>query len=154
MQVWCWSNAETYQSIHIKSVKTVFRSAVSRICKLLYSRNDKLNIWYFSECLTWIFDREDRIKEDKFVLPFAYWEAGVTAYLKGNLEKAHGLWEEASRISGYEFELRWVIVLYLSKAILTFFCRVQPLTNCFLYSIRQTRFQVTFRTNEIERSNG
>ncbi|CAG8599693.1 1897_t:CDS:10, partial [Paraglomus brasilianum] len=65
------------------------------------------------ECLTWIFDRDDRIKEDKFVLPFAYWEAGLIAYLKGNLEKAHGLWEEAGRISGYEFELRLALRLHL-----------------------------------------
>ncbi|CAI2195762.1 508_t:CDS:2, partial [Funneliformis geosporum] len=67
-----------------------------------------------NQCFNWIFDHDDDIVEDKFIKPFAYWEMGVAAFLKGNLEKAKLAWEEAANFNGYEFEFRLAMRLHLS----------------------------------------
>ncbi|CAG8537216.1 9602_t:CDS:10 [Funneliformis caledonium] len=67
-----------------------------------------------SQCFSWIFDHNDDIVDDKFIEPFAYWEMGVAAFLKGHLEKAKLSWEEAANFNGYEFEFRLAMRLHLS----------------------------------------
>ncbi|CAJ0867945.1 10546_t:CDS:2 [Entrophospora sp. SA101] len=57
-------------------------------------------------CFNWIFDHNDKIDEEKYILPFTYWEWGVGLYLKGKYDKARLAWEEALEFNGYEFEFR------------------------------------------------
>nr|CAG8490397.1 425_t:CDS:2 [Entrophospora candida] len=65
-------------------------------------------------CFNWIFDHNDKIDEEKYILPFTYWEWGVGLYLKGKYDKARLAWEEALEFNGYEFEFRLAMRLHLS----------------------------------------
>ncbi|CEG84151.1 hypothetical protein RMATCC62417_17996 [Rhizopus microsporus] len=56
--------------------------------------------------LNWIIDHKDNIVYDKWVVPFAFWEAGVTAWGMGNKIRARSFWETALKFSKYDFEYR------------------------------------------------
>ncbi|KAF9150048.1 tetratricopeptide repeat domain 39A [Linnemannia schmuckeri] len=67
-----------------------------------------------AECLTWVMDLPaGKITEEKWVVPFACWEAGVGSWmedkdLQGDRRwtRAKGFWDKAMGFSGYEFEFR------------------------------------------------
>ena len=89
----------------LSSINTIDSQCMLRLIKS--SILNQLNRFQeTNQCLKWIFDHEGDIIEDKFIEPFAYWEMGVTAFLKGNLEQAKLVWEEAANFNGYEFEFR------------------------------------------------
>ncbi|KAG9285724.1 hypothetical protein G9A89_001612 [Geosiphon pyriformis] len=64
--------------------------------------------------LNWIFDHDNEINEEKFIVPFAYWESGVTAFLRGNTDRARAVWDTAAGFNGYEFEFRLAMRLHLA----------------------------------------
>ncbi|KAG0285498.1 tetratricopeptide repeat domain 39A [Linnemannia gamsii] len=67
-----------------------------------------------AECLTWVMDLPAaKISEEKWVVPFACWEAGVGSWMEDKDSagdrrwmKAKGFWDKAMGYSGYEFEFR------------------------------------------------
>ncbi|RUP51193.1 hypothetical protein BC936DRAFT_149491 [Jimgerdemannia flammicorona] len=63
--------------------------------------------------LNWILDHKDLIKQDKWVVPFTYWEAGVTTWGLGEKAKSRKFWETALLCSKYEFEYRLAVRLNL-----------------------------------------
>ncbi|KAG2174235.1 hypothetical protein INT43_004256 [Umbelopsis isabellina] len=58
--------------------------------------------------LNWIIDHGTRIKE-LWVLPFCYWEAGITSWALDQRLKARKLWETGLTFSKYEFDYRMAI---------------------------------------------
>lgn len=56
--------------------------------------------------LNWIIDHKDEIDVDKWIVPFAYWEAGVTAWGMDNKTRSRYFWESALKFSKYDFEYR------------------------------------------------
>ncbi|KAF7721492.1 hypothetical protein EC973_004631 [Apophysomyces ossiformis] len=61
--------------------------------------------------LNWIIDHKDHIKQAKWIVPFAYWESGVTCWAIEDLKRARALWETALTHSGYDLEYRLSIRL-------------------------------------------
>ncbi|KAI8338497.1 hypothetical protein BC941DRAFT_451679 [Chlamydoabsidia padenii] len=68
--------------------------------------------------LNWIVDNKNDIKADQWVIPFTFWEAGITAWNRDDRTRGRELWEKASRYKNYSFEgrLSWKIHLALAKA--------------------------------------
>ncbi|CEP18575.1 hypothetical protein [Parasitella parasitica] len=68
--------------------------------------------------LNWIIDHKDEIQVDQWVVPFAYWEAGVTAWGMDNKTRSRSFWESALKFSKYDFEYRLAmrVNLALTKA--------------------------------------
>ncbi|KAI8990834.1 hypothetical protein BDF20DRAFT_5040 [Mycotypha africana] len=64
--------------------------------------------------LNWILDHKDSIKEENWVVPFAYWECGVTSWGLGNYRKSRKLWQMAMSYTKYEFEYRLAVRLSLA----------------------------------------
>ncbi|OZJ04448.1 hypothetical protein BZG36_02815 [Bifiguratus adelaidae] len=64
--------------------------------------------------LNWIFDHRAHINNDKWVVPFALWQAGVTTWCLDKKQKARQLWESAQRFSNYDFEFRLAVRLNLA----------------------------------------
>ncbi|KAH8554139.1 hypothetical protein BGW37DRAFT_483589 [Umbelopsis sp. PMI_123] len=58
--------------------------------------------------LNWIIDHGTRIKE-LWVLPFCYWEAGITSWSMDQRLKARMLWETGLKFSKYEFDYRMAV---------------------------------------------
>ncbi|KAI9288894.1 hypothetical protein BC943DRAFT_315544 [Umbelopsis sp. AD052] len=58
--------------------------------------------------LNWIIDHGTRIKE-LWVLPFCYWEAGITSWTMDQRLKARMLWETGLKFSKYEFDYRMAV---------------------------------------------
>ncbi|KAF9436724.1 tetratricopeptide repeat domain 39A [Entomortierella beljakovae] len=73
-----------------------------------------------SESLNWVLDlNSGKIQDEKWVLPFASWEAGVGCWIEdkdlpGNQRwaRAKGFWEKANGYSGFEFEFRLSIRIH------------------------------------------
>ncbi|KAK3825093.1 MAG: hypothetical protein J3Q66DRAFT_326896 [Benniella sp.] len=73
-----------------------------------------------AECLNWVMDLPSgKITDEKWVVPFACWEAGVGSWmedkdLKGDKQwaRAKALWDKAGGYSGYEFEFRLSIRIH------------------------------------------
>jgi len=63
--------------------------------------------------LNWILDHREQIKGDRYVVAFAYWEAGVTMWGLGNKSRSRKFWEMALGVSKYEFEYRLAVRLNL-----------------------------------------
>lgn len=67
-----------------------------------------------TDCLNWVMDLPaGKITDEKWVVPFAYWEAGVGSWIEdrnlmgdGQWSRAKALWDRAGSYSGYEFEFR------------------------------------------------
>ncbi|KAG0173841.1 Tetratricopeptide repeat protein 39C [Apophysomyces sp. BC1034] len=64
--------------------------------------------------LNWIIDHKDHIKQSKWIVPFAYWESGVTCWAIDDFKRARALWETALSYSGYDLEYRLAIRLNLA----------------------------------------
>ncbi|KAI7890009.1 uncharacterized protein EV154DRAFT_445205 [Mucor mucedo] len=56
--------------------------------------------------LNWIIDRKDRITADKWVVPYAYWEVGMTCWSLNQKSRGREFWEIALGYSNYDFEYR------------------------------------------------
>ncbi|KAF9570458.1 Tetratricopeptide repeat protein 39B [Mortierella alpina] len=73
-----------------------------------------------AECLTWVMELPAaKVQEEKWVIPFACWEAGVGSWMEDKaLEgdkrwaRAKGYWDKAVGYSGYEFEFRLSIRIH------------------------------------------
>ncbi|KAF9940591.1 Tetratricopeptide repeat protein 39B [Modicella reniformis] len=73
-----------------------------------------------SECLNWVIKLPaGKIADEKWVVPFAHWEAGIGCWmedknLKGDNRwiRAKALWDKAASFSGYEFEFRLSIRIH------------------------------------------
>lgn len=66
--------------------------------------------------LNWVMDHKDYIKHETWVVPFAYWEAGVTSWGLGNVKKSRKLWQLALSCNKYDFEYRMAVRLSLALA--------------------------------------
>ncbi|KAL1932384.1 hypothetical protein VTP01DRAFT_9440 [Rhizomucor pusillus] len=64
--------------------------------------------------LNWIIDHKDQITTDKWIIPFAFWEAGVTSWGLDYKTRARTFWETALRHSKYDFEYRLAMTLNLA----------------------------------------
>ncbi|CEP15900.1 hypothetical protein [Parasitella parasitica] len=64
--------------------------------------------------LNWILDHKDCIKEENWVVPFTYWESGVTSWGLENYKKSRKLWQLAMTCTKYDFEYRMAVRLSLS----------------------------------------
>ncbi|KAI8584209.1 hypothetical protein K450DRAFT_218666 [Umbelopsis ramanniana AG] len=60
--------------------------------------------------LNWIVDHKDRMTEEKWVVPYAFWEAGLVTWAAGDKLKSRSLWETALNQSKFDFEYRLAIV--------------------------------------------
>ncbi|KAI9281489.1 hypothetical protein BY458DRAFT_498760 [Sporodiniella umbellata] len=54
--------------------------------------------------LNWIIDQKEHIFVEKWVVPYAFWEAGITTWGMGDKTRSRTLWEMALKISKYDFE--------------------------------------------------
>ncbi|KAI9318047.1 hypothetical protein BX666DRAFT_1934279 [Dichotomocladium elegans] len=66
--------------------------------------------------LNWIVDHKECFVSDSWVVPFALWEAGVTAWQIDNKNRSRYLWEMALGHSKYDFEYRLAVRLSLVLA--------------------------------------
>ncbi|KAI8071627.1 hypothetical protein BC940DRAFT_293319 [Gongronella butleri] len=64
--------------------------------------------------LNWILDHKHLLKQDLWVVPFTYWEAGITCWHFGDRKKSRQLWEQAAHYRRYDFEHRLAIRLHLA----------------------------------------
>ncbi|KAI8142255.1 hypothetical protein BJV82DRAFT_616116 [Fennellomyces sp. T-0311] len=64
--------------------------------------------------LNWILDSRIRIVHTKWLVPFAYWESGVTCWCMEDHSRARSLWQSALSFSGYPLEYRLAIRLNLA----------------------------------------
>ncbi|CAO0800987.1 unnamed protein product [Mucor circinelloides] len=56
--------------------------------------------------LNWIVDHKSKITADKWVVPFAYWEVGMTSWNLDQRVRAKGFWEIALSYTNYDFEYK------------------------------------------------
>ncbi|KAI9257158.1 hypothetical protein BDA99DRAFT_441191 [Phascolomyces articulosus] len=68
--------------------------------------------------LNWIMDNKDDLTSDAaaWIIPFAYWEAGVTSWGLRNYVKSRKLWQQGLACSKYDFEYRMAIRFNLALA--------------------------------------
>ncbi|KAI8890300.1 hypothetical protein K501DRAFT_237334 [Backusella circina FSU 941] len=64
--------------------------------------------------LNWIIDHKDEIKIETWVIPFTYWESGVTSWGLGNYKKSRTLWQLAMACTKYDFEYRMAVRLSIA----------------------------------------
>ncbi|KAI8062096.1 hypothetical protein BC940DRAFT_309529 [Gongronella butleri] len=64
--------------------------------------------------LNWIMDNKEKIKDDKWIIPFTYWEAGVVSCGLGNKKRALTFWETALKYGKYDFEYRLAMRINLA----------------------------------------
>ncbi|KAI8064187.1 hypothetical protein BC940DRAFT_306376 [Gongronella butleri] len=64
--------------------------------------------------LNWVIDHREHVRYSKWIVPFAYWEAGINLWAKDDFKRARSLWEQALAFSGYDFEYRLAIRLNLA----------------------------------------
>ncbi|KAI9470662.1 MAG: hypothetical protein EXX96DRAFT_622869 [Benjaminiella poitrasii] len=64
--------------------------------------------------LNWIIDHKEQIEADEWIVPFAFWEAGVTAWGTDNKVRSRIFWETALKYSKYDFEYRLAIRVNLA----------------------------------------
>ncbi|KAI8977992.1 hypothetical protein BDB01DRAFT_294608 [Pilobolus umbonatus] len=58
--------------------------------------------------LNWIIDHRHKMLHEKWVVPYAYWEAGVTSWGLQKYTKAVGFWNKAARYTHYDFQHRLI----------------------------------------------
>ncbi|KAI7870317.1 hypothetical protein BDF14DRAFT_75976 [Spinellus fusiger] len=63
--------------------------------------------------LNWVIDHKEKIKQALWIVPFAYWESGVTCWGIEDYKRARHLWETAQAYSDYDFEFKLSIRLNL-----------------------------------------
>ncbi|ORX51288.1 hypothetical protein DM01DRAFT_1324416 [Hesseltinella vesiculosa] len=64
--------------------------------------------------LNWVLDHKHLLKQDQWVVPFTYWEAGITCWQIGDRSKSKQLWEQAATYRQYDFEHRLSIRLHMA----------------------------------------
>ncbi|CAO3685665.1 unnamed protein product [Umbelopsis vinacea] len=64
--------------------------------------------------LNWIVDHKDRMTDEKWVVPYAFWEAGLVTWASGDKLKSRSLWETALSQTKFDFEYRLAIRLNLA----------------------------------------
>ncbi|KAG1143507.1 hypothetical protein G6F37_006840 [Rhizopus arrhizus] len=64
--------------------------------------------------INWIIDNIQNIKTEVWVIPFVYWEAGVTSWGLGDYSKSRKLWEMAMYHTKHVFEYRMMLRLSLA----------------------------------------
>ncbi|KAI8141468.1 hypothetical protein BJV82DRAFT_670747 [Fennellomyces sp. T-0311] len=64
--------------------------------------------------LNWIIDHKDKLTNDKWVAPFAFWEAGVTSWGLDHKTRARSFWETASKYTKFDFEYRLAMTINLA----------------------------------------
>ncbi|KAL0094271.1 hypothetical protein F4703DRAFT_1817470 [Phycomyces blakesleeanus] len=64
--------------------------------------------------LNWIIDHKEQITTDKWVVPFSFWEAGVTSWGTDNRVRAREFWDMSLKYSKYDFEYRLAMRLNLA----------------------------------------
>ncbi|KAI8975740.1 hypothetical protein BDF20DRAFT_977316 [Mycotypha africana] len=64
--------------------------------------------------LNWILDHIDKIMVDKWIIPYAYWEAGVTSWNTEQKPRARYFWETALTQTGHGFENRVTMKVHLA----------------------------------------
>ncbi|RCI00212.1 hypothetical protein CU098_000269, partial [Rhizopus stolonifer] len=64
--------------------------------------------------LNWVLDHKQSIKTESWVVPFTYWESGVTSWGLGNYQKSRKLWQMAMTCTKYDFEYRMAVRLSLA----------------------------------------
>ncbi|KAF9430109.1 Tetratricopeptide repeat protein 39B [Podila epigama] len=73
-----------------------------------------------TECLDWVIALPStKVQEEKWVVPFACWEAGVGAWMEDAVQqgdrrwsRAKTMWDKAMTFTGYEFEFRLSIRIH------------------------------------------
>lgn len=60
--------------------------------------------------LNWIIDQKESITTESWLVPFAYWESGVTSWGLDNKQRSRALWETALSFNSYDFEYRLSMV--------------------------------------------
>ena len=60
--------------------------------------------------LNWIIDHKEKLTTDKWVVPFAFWEAGVTSWGLEYKTRARSFWTNALKYTKYDFEYRLAMV--------------------------------------------
>ncbi|KAL0087647.1 hypothetical protein J3Q64DRAFT_1733762, partial [Phycomyces blakesleeanus] len=63
--------------------------------------------------LNWVLDHKERIKPVSWIVPFAYWESGVTCWGVQDYKRARAMWETSQSFSNYDLEFRLSIRLNL-----------------------------------------
>ncbi|KAI8975936.1 hypothetical protein BDB01DRAFT_728294, partial [Pilobolus umbonatus] len=63
--------------------------------------------------LNWIMDHQLLIQSENWILPFTYWEAGVTSWGLADFTKSRKLWQLALNCTQYPLEYRMMIRLQL-----------------------------------------
>lgn len=56
--------------------------------------------------LNWIIDHKNDIDAASYIVPYAYWEAGVTTWGLDNKTRSLSFWESALKFTKYDFEFR------------------------------------------------
>ncbi|KAJ2959478.1 hypothetical protein NQZ79_g5084 [Umbelopsis isabellina] len=64
--------------------------------------------------LNWIIDHKDRMTNEKWIVPYAYWEAGLVTWINGDKLKSRILWETALTQTKFDFEYRLAVRLNLA----------------------------------------
>ncbi|GAB5592177.1 hypothetical protein Unana1_07077 [Umbelopsis nana] len=64
--------------------------------------------------LNWIIDHKDRMADEKWIVPYAFWEAGLVTWASGDKLKSRTLWETALSQTKFDFEYRLAIRLNLA----------------------------------------
>ncbi|KAI8343266.1 hypothetical protein BC941DRAFT_448087 [Chlamydoabsidia padenii] len=64
--------------------------------------------------LNWILDHQRHFKHDPWLVPFTYWESGVTCWHLGQYAKSRRLWQQALAYTDYAFGYRMTLRLSLA----------------------------------------
>ncbi|CEP11216.1 hypothetical protein [Parasitella parasitica] len=68
--------------------------------------------------LNWIMDHKEKITTDNWIVPFAFWEVGITSWNINQKARAQGFWEKALSYTNFDFEYKLAmrVNLALTKA--------------------------------------
>ncbi|KAI9482919.1 MAG: hypothetical protein EXX96DRAFT_518850 [Benjaminiella poitrasii] len=56
--------------------------------------------------LNWIIDHKEKISEDKWIIPYTFWEVGMTSWNLNQKARGRLFWETALGYTSYDFEYR------------------------------------------------
>ncbi|KAI8335366.1 hypothetical protein BC941DRAFT_430121 [Chlamydoabsidia padenii] len=71
----------------------------------------------YHECipdLDWLMAKKHRLESEDWLLPFVYWETGVTYWGMGEQQKSQDLWQLALSYTRYDFEFRMASRIHLA----------------------------------------
>ncbi|KAI9467864.1 MAG: hypothetical protein EXX96DRAFT_538254 [Benjaminiella poitrasii] len=64
--------------------------------------------------LNWIIDHKQKLKSETWIIPFAYWEAGITSWGLNDYAKSRRIWEQALSCTKYALKYRLNVRLSLA----------------------------------------